>query len=166
MKVSEYLTKFESMATRKRPASSEVYQNFVDFASLIVLLKEGELVQVRKQVNLNLAKKLLSFSGYLSEYAMFINSEQFLHAALICHCIEDTFIDYRENIRYLFLIEFSAKKLNVDFIALVKNLLPYCSVRTKEHLENYINRDSSLNELKNFQIQFKMVAGYPTFLPE
>ncbi|MCW7500609.1 hypothetical protein ND861_09495 [Leptospira sp. 2 VSF19] len=166
MKAGEYLTKFESMDTRKRPDSSEVYQIFVDFASLIVSLKEDDLEQIKKQVNLNLAKKLLSISGYLSEYSMFTNSKQCLHAALICHCIEDTFIDYRENIRYLVLIEFAAKKINVDFFNLVKSILPYCSVRTKENLENYINRDGSLNELKNFQIKFKMVEGYPTFLPE
>ncbi|TGM46000.1 hypothetical protein [Leptospira vanthielii] len=163
MKALGSLFLIETFYGRRRPVYANMYQVFLDFASECEECSNDELEKIRKHLYGSFAKKLLSFSGYLSEYAILKNSEKYLHAALVFHCIEDTMLDYRENIRYLVIILFSANILKIDFNNLVNRILPLCTEKTKKHFESFKNRDPSLNQLQLFDLQFSNIKGRPRF---
>ncbi|MDF3822313.1 hypothetical protein P3G55_20585 [Leptospira sp. 96542] len=162
-KVYESISILENISTRFRPKSQEIYEELVKFTEIFLSFNESEKNELKVNFSANLQNKFLSFSGFLAEFAIFKKSDRYLRAALIFHCIEDVSKDYRENIRYLILINHASTLIRSSIKVLMDNVLANCSPKAAELFKDFLGRDSSLNELEKFGIKFDYDGDFPIY---
>ena len=110
-------------------------------------------------------KKLLGLSGYLAELAVNDRDKKLIDMAVTLHEIEDFRHDYRENIRYLILINHSARMIGVEFCESIGLISGSSSEESRKRLEEFCKREDSLNRISSIGIREGGEAGDFRFIP-
>lgn len=151
------LYSLEEMSFRFRPKTEEP----LDIAARVVFafkdLAPTDRLRVLASVSPGGAMKLLSLSGFLAEAAINNNDPQYIEVALGLHVIEDFRTDYRENIRYLVLVAYAAKRVGIDMAVVISSMLAISSGRAAKGLSDFMSRNEDLNELTLFGIRGEFV---------
>ena len=111
------------------------------------------------------AKKLLSLSGYLAEVAIDNRNPELIRVGLILHAIENFQQDDRENIRYLALIAYAARKLGVTLGPVIASLSGLASERAGTRLKGFADREFEPNLLMSMGIKADDTQGAFRFVP-
>ncbi len=109
--------------------------------------------------------KLLSLSGFLAEAAINKNDPQCVEVAVGLNVIEDFRNDYRENIRYLVLIAYAAKRIGIDMTAVISSMLGISSDRAEKGLSDFMSRSEDINNIILFGIRGEFTDGIFRFTP-
>lgn len=163
---SDGLNSLAYVSFRFRPKSDEwTRQKGALLAGNFEKLSFDERNVITEKIASGLDKKLLALSGFMAEAAINTKNASLIKCALILHVMEGFRIDYRENIRYLVLIEFAAKRLGVNFPSVVDSVTNIASHHAKQHLVDFAARDVALNMLSSFGIKEEMNNGVFRFSP-
>ncbi|MCW7467838.1 hypothetical protein ND860_18425 [Leptospira levettii] len=164
MKFNYDFEKLDKISFRFRNQNSENFQEMLNFGFYFENLSKDNQILFKEALPNIMYKKLLSFSGLLAEYAIYTKDEKYIRTGVVFHIIEDFRIDYRENIRYLILLNYSSNLLGINFNNLILNNISLCSEKAETQLRNFCLRDNSLNSLDKFNILFTLSENYPTFV--
>ena len=162
---AEILSSIDSISFRFRPLTDEPIQKAVRLANFFEKLSETERHQVCSLIKQGLNMKLLSLSGFMAEAAINKNDASLIKPAIVLHMIENFQKDYRENIRYLVLVAFAAKKLGIDFHSFVSTLLPLASEPARKGILDFSARGDDLNQLSSFGMRENIDDGTFRFVP-
>ncbi|EOQ98293.1 hypothetical protein LEP1GSC195_1472 [Leptospira wolbachii serovar Codice str. CDC] len=77
--------------------------------------------------------------------------------------MEDFSNDFRENIRFLILINHSSILLGNKLEKFIINEIDNCSDRAKIYFKKFLERDESLNNIDKFEIQLKEIDNFPIY---
>ena len=150
---------------RFRQKSSDYLVKGLSLAKAFEELSGLERLEVIGSMRSTDANKLLSLSAFMAEKAIDSKDPLWIKAALLMHLIEDFKVDHRENIRYLVLISYSAKKIGADFFQLVNSIISFSSDRARSRLREFLSRDETLNELSSFGVKEIKVDHESRFVP-
>lgn len=162
--MNDALTFLEALSVRFRPKSHDTYDKVLNIAKAFEQLSPQERASFINQLSSDAAKKVLSFSAFFAEMAIATGESEWLRGAVLLHLIEDFRRDYRENYRYLALVAYSANQINARLNAIIQDLLPFSSSRSRAGLEDFMARDESLNDLEKFGVKCSTVDGQPRFV--
>lgn len=154
----------ESLSVRFRPKSSDTYDKAFELAQMFEHSPPPDRATLVAKVSDQAAKKLLSLSAFLAERAMDTGDAKWLKAAVLLHVMEDFRKDYRENIRYLVLVDYAAKSINAQLESLIDGAIPLASDRTKRCLTDFKGRAAELNELDKFGVKVALQGGERRFV--
>jgi hypothetical protein len=160
------LASLTSSSTRFRPKNSELVDNGLMVAELYTETAADHRQIVANEISLDLRKKMLTISGFMAEEALNTKDPKWIRGAILLHVIDDFSGDYRENFRYLALVNYAAEKIGVKITDVVGSIMVFASNRTFKCLEDFFHRDESLNHLSSFGIIEKVVDGVSTFVPK
>jgi|GEM_PF-2780551 len=163
---SEAIKDVEKLSVRFRPDP----QKLVELSARLVteyerLTSEQRTALEASHVCKGLWKKLLPMSAYLAEIAVETDNKDLIRLAIMLHVIEDFDYDYRENFRYLVLIDYAARQIEVSFKAVVDTTKQVASARAWMQLTGFADRDPELNKLSSFQIKATQSAKGFRFEP-
>jgi hypothetical protein len=147
---SEFLTVVDSIdkvSTRFRPKTNETVEKAKLLGELFVRATAADKQAAHELITQSNSMKLLAISAFCSEAAVNQKDPSLLRAAVLLHILEGFSRDYRDNYRYLVLVADASKRLEVDFSKLVASLNHLGSEHSKKSLDDFVNRDSSLNIL-------------------
>lgn len=156
----------ESVSVRFRPKSVDTLEKVLEFTLLFERLSAPDKLTLSSAISDEMAKKLLSLSGFFAEQAMATGDAKWVRGALVLHLIEDFGRNYRENYRYLVLVSYAANYIKTNFSDVMKGVLGMASVRSHGYLVDFDGRASELNELSKFGVRISMVDNQPRFVPE
>ncbi|MBM9547448.1 hypothetical protein JWG40_10505 [Leptospira sp. 201903074] len=151
------------ISSRFRPKTDIIYDDLYNLTTAYKNLNIENRKIFRESLPTNIKKKLLGFSGFLAEYAIFKTESKYISAALLFHCIEDFSIDPRENIRYLILINHSSNLLGYEFKKFILAEINNCSDEAKKYFIEFMKRDKSLNSLDKFEMQLMEIDNFPIY---
>ncbi|EMY70835.1 hypothetical protein [Leptospira vanthielii] len=155
--------KLDQINTKLRPKSETIYEELTDFTKRYRNLNTQNKEFFRTSIPQNLKRKFLAFSGFLAEYAIYKKDDKYISAALLFHSMEDFSSDYRENIRFLILINHSSNILGQDLEKYITNEIDNYSPRAKRYFEQFLEREKSLNSIEKFDIQLKEIENFPIY---
>lgn len=156
---------FEPISFRFRPKSLEPLEKGRLLAIVFDDLSDSDRQTVVRDLQKNMADKFFALSAFMAEHAIDTKDPSWIKAALVLHIIENFRTDYRENIRYLVLIAYAAKKIGADLSKTVGLLLPLTSERARLHLKEFISRNDELNNLKSAGVKEIKTDGATRFDP-
>lgn len=163
--VNDAIDWLKSLSVRFRPKSLEKFQEILVFTKIYMALSDIDRDKFRLALSDVATKKLLPLSAFCAELAMETNEADWLKVAVLLQVIEDFRTDYRENIRYLVLIAYSANSIKADLNKIINDVFWVASSRTEACLNDFINRDAELNMLNKFGVQVSLADGHPRFVP-
>ena len=163
--INDIIDWFEPISFRFRPKSLEPLEKGRLLANIFDDLSDSDRLTVVRDLKNNMANKFFALSAFMAEHAIDTKDPSWIKAALVLHIIEDFRTDYRENIRYLVLIAYAAKKIGVDLNKTVGLLLPLTSKRAHLHLKEFISRNDELNTLKSVGVKETKTDGMTRFAP-
>jgi hypothetical protein len=164
-KCQELLSMLSATSFRFRPKTQEPLVAGLTLAKLYEQLSEQDRMRLRDAIQPAITRKLLSLSGLLAENAVNQNDISFVRAGVILHLLDDFRGDYRENIRYLILISFAAKKLSFDFKQIVDQIRNIATERAIKHLNDFTARGDEQNRLEHFGIREEVRDGVFRLVP-
>ncbi|WP_158753788.1 hypothetical protein [Dyella sp. S184] len=163
--VIEALNWLGTVSTRFRPKTSEVIDKGLSIATSFEALSARDRISVQEGLPPLLHKKLFALSGFMAEAAINERDPKWIEAAVCLHLLEDFGVDYRENFRYLVLVTYAAKKINIDFKEVIERVLPIASMRSKSYLLDFSGRSDSVNSLSSFGIKEEIFGNKSQFVP-
>jgi hypothetical protein len=163
--VIEALDWLGTASTRFRPKTSEIVDKGLFIATAFEAMSQNDRVSIQEKVSPSLQQKLFALSGFMAEDAINDREPKWIEAAVCLHLLEDFGKDYRENFRYLVLVVYAAKKINVDFKNVIEKLLPLASMRSKSHLMDFLGRGDGVNSLSSFGIKEEILDNRSRFVP-
>lgn len=163
--ITDAIEWLKSLSVRFRPKSLEKFQEISAFTKIYVTLSDTDKDNFRLALADVATKKLLPLSAFCAELAMETSDADWLRVAVLLQVIEDFRTDYRENIRYLVLIAYSANSIGADLNKIINEVFSIASTRTEGYLNDFIKRDVELNTLDKFGIQVSLTDGRPRFVP-
>lgn len=125
--------------------------------SLIRLYKDSSSQErefIRKKIDNKIAALLISYSHTAAVECVRKNSSDELFDGIVAQSIEDSRIDYRDNIIVLFLLYNSAKRIGTDIKLLIQKACLLSSKQFSEMLTEFINRkdlDGDLIKLSGYK---------------
>jgi hypothetical protein len=161
---TEILTLLTTVSFRFRPKTDDTVRKGMKLAAAFEQMPADERIKLVPLVT-PVELKLMGLSGFMAEAAINTRDAAFIRAALLLHVLEDFRKDYRENYRYLVLIDYAARELGVDFRAVIESVMPLASVNAKVRLAGFAARDAELNALSSFGIKAEVVDGLVRFSP-
>lgn len=162
----EQLAVLESTSLRRRPPIDDQIAISSKLAEGFEGMSASEREASRKILSdSTLAKKLLSLSGYIAEVAISLNRPELLRIGLVLHTIEGLEHDYRENMRYLILIAFAARKLGVALRPLINSVIVLAPEPGRVHLDEFSHREIGPNLLRSFGLKADDTPGAFRFIP-
>jgi hypothetical protein len=160
------LSNLESLSLHFRPKPEVKIEIASGLTNALFEMDDEERKMVLDETAaLDVRKNLLSMSGYLAEAAVNTARCELITYALAMHAIEGFGKDCRENIRYLVLIEFSVKKIGVDFENVIRSVASVASPNVNRYLVEFCARDSSLNKLDAVGVKEDTSTGLFRFVP-
>lgn len=162
--VDDALAWLETLSVRFRPKNSDTYNKALELAQMFACSSPSDRAALVARVPDQAAKKLLSLSAFLAERAMETGEVKWLDAAVLLHVIEDFRKDYRENFRYLVLVEYAARFISAELEGMIDGAVALASNRTKRCLSDFKARASELNELDKFGVKVELQGGAPRFV--
>ena len=162
---SELLNWISSVSFRFRPKSKDPVEKGLLLAGTFEKLSFEEKSQIIEILPSGLDMKLLALSGFMAEAAINTKNTSLIRGALVLHLLENFRKDYRENIRYLVLIEFAANEIGINFSSVVDSLMDIASAQAKRYLVDFSTRDVSLNRLSSLGIKGDIINGVFQFSP-
>jgi len=163
--VSEALEWLDAASMRFRPKTSEALDRGLSLAREFEALSLSDRLSVQEHIPASLHQKLFALSGYMAEAAINDHDAKWIGAAICLHLIEDFGKDYRENFRYLVLVAYAAKKVNVDLKKVIDSLLPFASERASSYLIDFSHRDNGVNNLSSFGVKEEVIDNKSRFVP-
>jgi len=154
----------ETVSVRFRPKSIATFDRVLEFTQLFENLSDSERFDLMTEISGETAEKILAISAFFAELAMSTGEAKWIKGAVMLHVIEDFRKDYRDNIRFLVLIAYSAGDLKSDFGEVVKGVLHFTSARSRNYLSEFLERDQELNELDKFGIKVSVKNDQPRFV--
>lgn len=162
----EAIKEVEKLSVRFRPDPQKLVELSKRLVFAFEKLNPVEKADFRETDSAKgLWKKLLPMSAYLAEIAIDSDNKDLIRVAVMLHIIEDFGYDYRENFRYLVLIDYAAQQLDVSFKAAVDTAIGVASERARKQLTGFATRDPELNRLSSFQIKATHSANGFRFVP-
>jgi hypothetical protein len=161
----EILNWLANISFRFRPKSNEAVEKGLLLTAAFEKLSLEERDKIVETLPDVLDMKLLALSGFMAEAAINTRNALFIKGALVLHLMENFRQDYRENIRYLVLIDFAADELGINFSLAADSLMNMASAQAKVHLNDFLGRDKGLNKLSSFGIKGEMINGQFHFSP-
>lgn len=155
----------EKLNVRFRPNTEQVFNALLEFTDKFENLSKIERTTFVDLVSDDVAKKLLSLSAFVSEYAMSVKSEKWLRVALVLHIIVDFRKDHRENYRYLILIAYASSTLKVSMKKICDDIMDSASLRAQSGLIDFLSRDKELNQLYKYGIRVSCENEIYKFVP-
>ena len=162
---SEILAWLATASFRFRPKTGDTVQRGVKLAAAFEQLSPDERLKLIPLVTPDIELKLMGLSGFMAEAAINQRDSSLIRPALLLHVLEDFRKDYRENFRYLILIDYAARELGVDLSALIESVMPLASVNAKVRLVGFAARDAQTNQLASFGLKGEVVNGLFRFSP-
>lgn len=159
------LVTLTSTSLRFGPKSNSAIENGKLLADAFSRLSTNDREKVLGLVKPDLGMKLIALSGFMAEAAINRNDVFLIEAAVVLHVIDGFREDCRENIRYLVLVAFAAKRLGVDLSNVAAPALLLASNRAKQALSEFLLRDDELNNLSSFAMSTDVVDGVFRFVP-
>lgn len=155
----------DTTSTRFRPKDSELVDKGLQAAELYAEISSEDRCSVSKEVSAQLGRKLLSVSGFMAEKAINTHDGKWVRGALLLHLINDFRDDYRDNFRYLVLVDYASNKVGVSMGGMIDSVIPFASNRSRGFLRDFSQRDGKLNELASFGVREDVVDGTSKFVP-
>jgi hypothetical protein len=162
-KLDELITYLKDNSVIFRPRNEDIYWNFLECTNIYESLNSEMRIEFQNKINEYIGNKLLSFSAFLSEYAIHTDNSKFIRSALLLHSMEDFQSDYRNNYRYIILIDYACKILKISIANLINEVIKVSSERAQDYWNGFLKRDKSLNELNKFKVELIYNDGYPNF---
>lgn len=162
----KYLACIDIASLRFRTKSENVVNQARTFAEIYKQMARSERISVQSEISEKVAGKLLSLSARMAENAIDTHDGGWILAAIVMHLIEDFRVDYRENIRYLVLINYAAKAIGINFLEVVETLRPLGESRGLSYLDDFLKRNDDLNSLSSFGIKETKINNKTCFIPE
>jgi hypothetical protein len=150
---------------RFRPKTGDTVARGAQLASAFEQLTPEDRLKLIPLVTPEVGMKLMGLSGFMAEAAINTGEAALIRAALMLHVLEDFRKDYRENYRYLILIDYAARELGVDFKAVIESVMPLASVHARVRLTGFAARDAETNQLASFGLKGELVDGLFRFSP-
>jgi len=163
--LEQLLLSLTSASTRFRPKNPELVDKSLQAAELYAETSVDGRQTISSEVSPELRKKLFAISGFMAEEAMNTKDQKWIRGAVLLQLIDDFGGDYRENFRYLVLVNYAAKKIGVNMIDVVDSVMPIASNRSRGFLQDFCQRDDSLNGLASFGVREDIVDGLSRFVP-
>lgn len=163
--LEQLLASLTTASTRFRPKNSELVDKSLQAAELYAEISADDRQSISSEVSTELRKKLHAISGFMAEEAMNTKDHKWIRGAVLLQLIDDFGGDYRENFRYLALVNYAAKKIDVNMIDIVGSVMPFASNRSRGFLQDFCGRDDSLNGLASFGVKEDVVDGLSRFVP-
>lgn len=110
---------------------------------------------IRRNIDNKTAALLISYSHTVAVECVRENSSDRLFDSLVAQSIEDSRIDYRDNIIVLFLLYNSAKRIGADIKLLIQKVCVLSSEQFADMLIEFINR-------KDLDDDLVKLSGYKT----
>lgn len=151
--------------TRFRPRNSALVDESSRAVELYAQASLGERQEIASKVSPELRRKLQTISGFMAEEAMNTKDQSWIRCAVLLQLIHDFSGDYRENFRYLALVNYAAMKIGASMIEVVDSVMPLASSRSRGFLHDFSRRDDSLNGLASFGVKEEVVDGLSQFVP-
>jgi hypothetical protein len=136
-------------------------QGLLKLIDLYRNLSSSERELIRKFVDNNIANRLISYSFLMAVESVRKKSKEKLLDGLIAQSIEDSRVDYRDNVIILFLLYNSAKRLGEDFNAIIGRVAELSSPLFAEFLRGFIKRDDL--HLDPMKLSGYKIVEYPEF---
>jgi hypothetical protein len=163
--LEQMLASLAVASTRFRPKNSALVDESFQAAELYAQTPAGDRQEIASKVLPELRKKLHAISGFMAEEAMNTMDRKWIRGAILLQLIDDFSGDYRENFRYLALVNYAAKKIGVSMIDVVDSVMPLASSRSGGFLQDFCRRDDRLNGLASFGVKEDVVDGISRFVP-
>jgi len=155
----------DAASTRFRPKDSGLVDRGLQAAELYAEVSSEDRCSVSKEISAQLGRKLLSVSGFMAEKAINSNEGKWVRGALLLHLINDFRDDYRDNFRYLVLVNYASNKIGLSMGDMIDSVIPFASNRSRDFLRDFSKRDDKLNELACFGVREDVVDGMSKFVP-
>lgn len=162
---ADLLAWLAGVSLRFRPKTGDTVGRGMKLAAAFERLTPEERLKLVPLVTPEVGQKLMGLSGFMAEAAVNQRDPELIRAALMLHVLEDFRKDYRENYRYLILVDYAARYLSVDFQALIETAIPLASVHAEVRLTGFAARDAQTNQLASFGLKGEVVDGAFRFSP-
>lgn len=162
---ADLLAWLAGVSLRFRPKTGDTVARGARLASAFEQLTPEERLRLVPMVTLEIGQKLMGLSGFMAEAAINQRDPSLIRAGLMLHVLEDFRKDYRENYRYLILIDHAARDLGVDFKDMIETAMPLASVNARVRLSGFAARDAQTNQLSSFGLKGEVVDGAFRFSP-
>lgn len=163
--LEQLLISLTTASTRFRPKNSDLVDKSLQAAELYAEISADDRQSISSEVSPELRKKLQAITGFMAEEAINTKDRKWIRGAVLLQLIDDFGGDYRENFRYLALVNYAAKKIGVSMIDVVGSFMPLASNRSRGFLQDFCGRDDSLNGLASFGVKEDVVDGLSRFVP-
>jgi hypothetical protein len=151
--MDEFKETFEEIIKGIKTGQNE-NEHFDNLIRLYTSSSPEERDFIRKNIDNKTATLLISYSHTVAVECVRKKSSDKLFDGFVAQSIEDSRIDYRDNIIVLFLLYNSAKRLGVDIKLLVQKVCVLSSNQFAEMLAEFINRkdlDDDLVKLSGYK---------------
>ena len=162
---ADLLAWLAGISLRFRPKTADTVERGVKLASAFEQLTPEERLKLIPLITPEMSQKLMGLSSFMAEAAINQRDTSLIRSALLLHVLEDFRKDYRENYRYLILLDYAARDLGIDFKAVIETTLPLASVHATVRLTGFAARDEETNQLASFGLKGEVVAGAFRFSP-
>jgi hypothetical protein len=163
--LEQMLAALTAASTRFPPRNSALVDESSRLAELYAQASLGDRQEIASKASPELRRKLQAISGFMAEEAMNTKDRKWIRGAILLQLIDDFSGDYRENFRYLALVNYAAKKIGVSMIDVVDSVMPLASSRSGGFLQDFCRRDDRLNGLASFGVKEDVVDGISRFVP-
>lgn len=161
----EALDWLDTASMRFRPKTAETLNRGLSIAKAFEALPLSDRLSIQEQMSTSLQKKLFALSGYMAEAAINDHEPRWIEAAVCLHLVEGFSKDYRENFRYLVLVAYAARRINVDLKKVIDSLLPLASEKAKSYLIDFSQRGDGVNNLSSFGVKEEVIDNKSRFVP-
>jgi hypothetical protein len=163
--LKQLLISLTAASTRFRPKDSNLVDRSLQAAELYAQLSAHDRQSISSEVSPELQKKLQAITAFMAEEAINTKDRKWIRGAVLLQLIDDFGGDYRENFRYLALVNYAAKKIGVSMIDVVGSFVPLASNRSRGFLQDFCGRNDSLNGLASLGVKEDVVDGLSRFVP-
>ena len=160
------LADLDALSLRQRPPAERQIELGAALAESFEQMSRSD--RDREQSELatsSVGKKILSLSGYLAETVVNKDDPTIVRIALMMHVVEGFHGDYRENIRYLILINHAARKMNIAIYPIILSASAFGSPQAQKRLEEFSQRADDLNSLASMGVREDGAPGEFRFVP-
>jgi hypothetical protein len=150
---------------RFRSKAGPALASATSLADILISGESRARVALDGEIDNELARKLVSASGYLAERAVNEHDAIWLTRAFACNALAAGKEDEREQIRHLVLVAAAAEAINVDYTPLLCSVASRASERASLLLRRFSTRPRELNRLEDFGIRARQIDGDFQFHP-
>lgn len=160
----DLLARVEAMDLRHFPENDEPVDTLAKLARAFAELDDDEREELRCLVTELTSEKLLFLSSLAAEMAIEKDDPGWLDPAIVAHMIEDCRVDYRENIRFLYLVEYAAWRTGANVTRQLGSLQAFSTETTFKRLRAFFADQLGERALKFSGLKEKQVNGRTRFV--